>query len=133
MRLNRRRKAGAATLKPVDPWLPPLLHPDDREWHPCTIAWWNRVWQSPMADQYLPSDQDGLLRLALLVDSYYKTPLPAYLAEIRLQESRFGLSPLDRSRLQWEMSRADASVKPRFPSRRRALRDDPRKLLMAVK
>lgn len=93
-----------------------------------------------MASQWLETDADALGRLALLWDAYYKSllPAPALLAEIRLQEQRFGLSPLDRSRLQWEVGRAEESEQKKQrrrqePQPRRTGTLDPRAILTAVK
>jgi hypothetical protein len=69
-------------------------------WHPLTVAAWVTAWGSPMASQWLETDADALGRLALLWDAFYTRP-DTKMLEIRLQESRFGLSPLARSRLQW--------------------------------
>lgn len=77
----------------------PLL-PDrseqERPWHQLTRAWWRHVWASPMADEYLPSDADGLLRLAMLVDCFNYRPTVKAAAEIRQQERRFLLGPEQR-------------------------------------
>src|SRR5690554_3125212 len=95
MRQNRTKKAGATQLEhpgeEVSRELPAIR---GRKWHPLTLAWWERVWKSPMAELYLPTDVDGLVRLAIMVDDFYNEPKPKTLAEIRLQEARFGLSPL---------------------------------------
>ena len=86
-----------------------------------------------MASQWLKTDEDALGRLALLWDHFYNRPGAGVMAEIRLQEQRFGLSPLDRSRLQWEVARADEAVRRRPPQQRRTGTGDPRAVLMAVK
>lgn len=137
LRQRTNRKPGAAAL----PALParagarvPEL-PAGFAWHSLTLGWWKHVWTSPMAGEYLPSDVDGLGRVALLVDAFYREQKPALLAEIRLQESRFGLSPLDRSRLQWEIERgdeADRKLRQRAQPAKR-VSGDPRALLRAVK
>jgi hypothetical protein len=49
-----------------------------------------------MAGPWIATDEDGLGRLAILWDAFYKAPNAKTLPEIRLQESRFGLSPMDR-------------------------------------
>src|SRR5436309_2876270 len=105
LRQRANQKSGGAMIAaPLKPNVPPLPR---RIWHALTKSWWFRVWSSAMASQYLPTDVDGLTRLAFLVDAYYRKPGTAVLAEIRMQEARFGLSPLDRSRLQWEIRRAE--------------------------
>ena len=131
LRQNRTKKAGRAQLSPVDPDAaikpPPLQNPDKRKWHRLTRAWWKRVWQSPMASEYLPTDIDGLARLAILVDNYYVHPHKDLAGEIRLQEARFGLSPMDRGRLQWEVQRGEeAERKRKSPQHKRSSGKDPR-------
>lgn len=88
-----------------------------------------------MASQWLPTDFDGLCRLAVLWDEFHRFHKVSVMAEIRQQESRFGLSPLDRSRLQWEVNRGEAAeqqLKRRKEAPKRAV-GDPRSILMAVK
>lgn len=134
LRQNRTKKAGFATLtEPESFEVPEIPNPDGRTWHPLTVESWERAWGSPMSTQWLPTDTDALGRLAVLWDEFYKAPDTKTMAEIRLQESRFGFSPLDRSRLQWEVNRAEGSEqrRPARPVRREA--SDPRALLTAVK
>jgi len=134
LRQRRNKKAGAATLKESDEnkKIPTLQNPDRRKFHRLTRAWWRRVWTSPMAGEYLESDVDGLARLALLVDAYYNSPSKDLMSEIRLQEARFGLSPVDRSRLQWEVERGEEAQRKRQPKAPVSGSDrvkDPRKVL----
>ena len=132
-RQRTNRKVGSATLTAVaSSRVPAIPNPDGREWHKLTRGWWRRVWTSPMASQYLESDLDGLARLAAVVDDFNRGPNTATLAEVRLQEARFGLSPLDRSRLQWEIQRAEKR-EPTRPKTAKRAGDDPRAVLMAVK
>ena len=90
----------------------------------------------PMASQWLETDMDALGRLALLWDNFYKSPSADALKEIRLQGQLFGLSPLDRSRLQWEVSRADEAEQKKdrraVPPRKTGTHD-PRAVLAAIK
>ncbi len=130
LRQRTNHKAGRAELRLTRPGkVPTIPNPDKRKWHPLTRKTWKHAWLSPMASQWLESDTDALGRLALLWDQFYTQPLAPLLAEIRLQESRFGLSPLDRSRLQWEIRRAEPSRTA--PATKRSV-TDPRALLMAV-
>lgn len=135
LRVNRTKKAGRATLTPVRRTgdVPPMPVHGRRKWHALTVTWWTNVWRSPMAGEFLDSDIDGLGRVALLVDEFYREPDARLLAEIRLQESRFGLSPLDRSRLQWEIARAEDSKPKQAPRVRRSSAADPRAALTLVK
>jgi hypothetical protein len=109
----------------------PKRRPDQKKWHPWTLAWWQLVWESPMRSEYLESDVPGLVALAILKDNFTRDPKPTLAAEIRLQEQRFGLSPIDRRRLQWEVQRvtdAERKNKPLTPLQRK----DPRASLHVV-
>ncbi len=117
-RARRNKSAGARTLHAVpDLKVPPL---PKRRWHAQTRAWWADVWSSPMAPEYDDSDRQGLFLLAVLVDDFWREPTSALAAEIRLQRQCFGLTPLDRRRLQWEIDRgekADETTRRRRSSR----------------
>jgi hypothetical protein len=61
-----------------------------------------------MAAVWLEADVPALVRLAALVDLADSGDMaPQVLAEIRQLEDRFGLSPLARRRLQWELEQGD--------------------------
>jgi len=118
--------------------VPAMPNPDGRVWHPFTVAEWARWWQSPMASQWLESDFGGLGVLILLHDEVAKQPTNLeFVKEIRLQRSCFGLTPLDRSRLGYEIARADAEVSKQDrrveTTRKRTGTHDPRHVLQAVK
>jgi hypothetical protein len=97
-----------------------------------TLEAWRNAWTSPMASQWLPTDFDGLARLAVLWDNFNKTGHIDFIKEIRLQGAAFGLTPLDRSRLSWEVSRADEAEQKqtrRDATKTRQTRRDPRSVL----
>lgn len=106
------------------------------EWHPRTRDMWKRVWHSPMASEYLEADLDGLFQLAELTDQFWRDPTAQRAAEIRLQRQCFGLTPLDRRRLEWSVEQVE-QVKERR-QRQQPVRpslsaeDDPRKLFSVV-
>lgn len=111
--------------------MPPL--PADREWQPQTRDWWRDVWRSPMAVEFLQADVHGLFVLAALVDRFWTEPTAALAAEIRLQRQCFGLTPIDRRRLQWEVERVEAVTRKKPAAQPApAPADDPRKLLSVV-
>lgn len=117
LRARRNRTPGAATLTLAPgvtvPELPVRLGDEGApvDWHPRTTAWWTRVWASPMAAEWLDADVPGLELVAELWDDFYKSTSPSLRvkvsAELRLQERRFGLAPMDRRSLQWEVERAE--------------------------
>ena len=137
LRRRANKKAGATRLDaPDDPHVPDLPTPDRRRFGRLARAWWRHVWTSPMSSQYLETDIDVLARIAVLVDELQKVPGDLDLMrELRLQEARFGLSPLDRSRLEWEIGRVDPEKLPtQAPTTsKKTRRKDPRSLLKAVK
>lgn len=143
LRARRNKTSTAAKLRVVEPGdveapeLPDRLRETEDgdlvavQWHPRTVEWWATVWASPMAAEWLDADVPGLVLLAELWDDFYKARGTSdrlkLSAELRLQEARFGLAPMDRRRLQWEVERsedaqdrgrrrrvrsADASAKP---------------------
>ena len=107
-RHRRNKAATAATLREPDPGevcipnLPIELFPDDKP-HDAVVRWWYAIWSSPMAGNWLPSDLEGLCLLAVLRHRFFDHPSATLAGEIRQQESRFGLSPLDRRRLEWRI------------------------------
>ncbi len=69
-----------------------------------------------MAPEFDGSDIHGLYLLATLVNAFWIEPSQALAAEIRLQRQCYGLTPIDRRRLQWEIERgeqAEASTQER--------------------
>jgi hypothetical protein len=105
-RARRNKVAGARTLTVVHDVEIPAL-PAEREWHPLTESWWDDIWSSPMAPEFDQSDVHGLFVLAMLVDAFWVEPSTALAGEIRLQRQCFGLTPIDRRRLQWEIDRGE--------------------------
>lgn len=75
-----------------------------------TRDWWRTIWASPMAAVWLDADVPTLVRLAGLVDTINREGVTddtrPLLGEIRALEDRFGLSPIARRRLQWEVDQA---------------------------
>lgn len=129
IRQKKRRYAGAAILpaeaRPIK--RKPQL-PKDRDWLPATRRWWAEVWASPMAGEYLRSDISGLIRLAMLIDLFYQEPKTGLAAEIRQSEKGFGLTPLDRRRLEWQVVQTEeAKDKRDWQRSARAMIVDPRK------
>lgn len=120
--------------------VPELHERDDGEaWHPNVLEWWESIWRSPMAREFLDADMRG--GLYLLADLHQvrwtttsRTGLLEAAREIRLQEVRFGLSPIDRRRLQWEVARGEEAERRRSESKPPKANDgdDPRAALKAV-
>jgi rubrerythrin len=124
--------------------VPPLPKREEltEVWHPRVLDWWRAVWKSPMAGEYLEADRTG--GLYLLAELYQRRwtekdtrILVAITAEIRQQETRFGLSPTDRRKLQWTIEQGETAVE-RTAARRRSKnleavsRRDPRSVIRVL-
>lgn len=129
--------AAAAANNPV-PELPPRQ--DGAAWHPRVVEWWESVWRSPMASEYLDADmRGGLYLLADLYQIRWTAASPAALIEaakeIRLQSVAFGLTPIDRRRLQWEVEKGGEAAERtgrRKNPKTAAETKDPRAVLRAI-
>ena len=122
-------KAELSNREPARQRAPGL--PGSRKWQSMTRRWWQAVWRSPMAKEFLKVDLHGLYRLAVLVDEFWSKPSTKLAGEIRQQQAAYGLTPIDRRRLQWEVKRVEGkgrqAAKPRLPA------GDPRAFLKPVK
>lgn len=106
--------------------------PRGRDWRTETRRWWRSVWHSPMAAEYLDADVHGLFRLAVLVDEFWTEPTPKLAGEIRLQQQAFGLTPLDRRRLEWSIEQVEGASSRRQQRRAQRVGEqavDPRQVL----
>lgn len=134
VRRRQNRSSTARRLSTVHDVKAPRLPTRKPAWLKATRDWWADVWSSPMAPEYTDADIHGLVLLAMLVDQFHRTPTAGLAAEIRLQRQCFGLTPIDRRRLQWEIDRGEVA-ETRTRSRRNSTRPqaadapDPRLLL----
>jgi hypothetical protein len=148
LRQRRNRVATRAILPSVEESqkrkVPPLYKRESsaEKWHPKVLGWWKALWKSPMAEEYLePEVRGGLYDLAELYQGFWTSKdvreMIAVAAEIRQQEARFGLSPVDRRRLQWEIERGNqAEERTKRRRQNRVLENlagqDPRDLMKVV-
>lgn len=154
---RRNKSTTRATLSMVHDVQAPEL-PDGRSWHEQTTQWWIDIWASPMAPEYDDSDRHGLFALAAMVDDYWQLEdalnddptvemrmkllrlRSSLMSEIRQQRQCFGLTPIDRRRLQWEIDRGDeaeSKTRKRKAAASKSTQDqvpavDPRNVLQAV-
>ena len=124
---QRRNKAASHTTIEA----PPAARVDLTGPHePRTLAWWAVIWDSPISAEWVDADVPGLMAIAALWDEFWTALVLAdrtkAAAEIRMQSAQYGLTPMARRSLQWEVKRVErASAKPSetvAPTRRR----DPR-------
>lgn len=136
---RRNKTATKATLVRDHGVAGPPLPERPEGWQDMTRSWWADLWASPMAPEYDDSDKHGLFMLAVLVDAFWLTPSEKLASEIRMQRQCFGLTPIDRRRLQWEIEKVD-EAQDKGRKRRTATaeakptrkRTDPRAALRAV-
>ena len=79
-------------------------------WRLETQQWWEDIFSSPMASEFHSSDRHGLFRLAVLIDEFWTSPSTQANAEIRLAQKDYGLTPLDRRRLEWTIASAERAT-----------------------
>jgi hypothetical protein len=142
LRQRRNRTPATATLPTAEESAQndvPALYEREPKWHPKVVEWWASVWRSPMASEFLDADlRGGLYLLADLHQIRWTAATPKDVLEaakeIRLQEVRFGLSPVDRRRLQWEIARGEEAErkKERPPPAAKRSTKDPRGALKAI-
>lgn len=112
--LAAEQMSAAAGIR-IDPPVPHDYDPAPIAWRPTTLAWWDVIWASPMAAEWVDADVPGLFALALLIDDFWTTADAKIHAEIRQASREFGLSPFSRRQLQWEIKRLEAG-KPATPA-----------------
>lgn len=134
---QRRNKSTSRALLPVDAF--PVLEkprlpncPNEGSWHNMAKRWWEDVWSSPMHYEFLGGDVPSLFRLVALVDRFWKGGSLSVATEIRLLEREFGLTPLSRRRLEWQVAQSEEAKDKH--ERRRArnatpVSGDPREVL----
>lgn len=115
-RARTNRSASAATLSVIHDVKPPELLPREIDWHSMTRRWWRELWKSPMAPEYRETDLQGLYQVALLVQDFWTAETSKERNEARLRiekaEADFGLTPLARRRLEWQVETTeDAKAK----------------------
>lgn len=129
VRARRNTTTTKAKLKvPANSVIPAL--PDDFTWHSRVEDWWQRVWSSPMRGEWADADLDGLYRGALLMQRLWAPDadgnmcgvkdMKALASELRLLEAQFGLTPMARRSLQWELPADEDGQQTTTPARKRA-------------
>lgn len=144
---RRRRNAGQSQWTPLPAGGRKGRAPNprtDRKLGRIAQQYWKTLWSSPMATTFVDADIQALTRLAVLVDdraraesadglleiveSEYGGEVKVIVgqfsgdAEIRQLEDRYGVSPLARRRLQWEIAQGEVKEMPSRGSAGRRLR-----------
>lgn len=95
----------------VDPYDEDLPAP---EWSPAVVKWWEDIWTSPMASEFVKADYHGLY-----LGCYYlhESLNPFYKLSDRVSASKafeatlknFGLTPSAREGLRWQIAQGTAA------------------------
>lgn len=97
----------------------PAVRPAPVEsWHANTKTWWTVIWASPISDEWVDADVPGLVALAQLVDDFWTADASERgrrHAEVRMASMQFGLTPMSRRQLQWEVRRVEAATTAKPP------------------
>lgn len=110
-RQRRNKATSAATFEAPAATKVPLPGNQDA-YHPLTHQWWESIWESPMArEEWVDSDVHLLFMLATLVNRFWIDPTEKLASEIRQFGGRFGLDPMSRRSLQWEIKRLTEPAK----------------------
>lgn len=83
-----------------------------------------------MVAEFSQPDVDRLLMLIRLVEDFYRAETPTQRVElsreVRLLSAEFGLSPISRRRLQWQIAQVAEAQDRSAATRTRRRRPDPR-------
>lgn len=131
---QRRNKSASRAVLVADSMVrqrAPRLPKREGGWQEMTRRWWRSIWASPLAQEYLDVDIHALLTLAVLIDLFWTEPSKALASEIRLQQQAFGLTPLDRRRLEWQVIQTEEALDKREIKRGKRAKtvSDPRGVL----
>lgn len=100
------------------------------EWSPAVERWWDDIWSSPMSNEY----DDADIHQLYLACFYLQQTLNPYLKmSDRLNSSKsyeatiknFGLTPMSRRSLQWEIERSEEALAKGAKRRSRTPESDP--------
>lgn len=102
---GKRRRGRPRSTAPM----PPPARP---EWNPAVEAWWDDIWSSPMSQEFHASDVHGLYLACFYL---HQTLSPWVKMSDRLAAAgkyeaavkNFGLNPMSRRSLQWEIEKAE--------------------------
>lgn len=121
-----------ATLGIIEnPDIPPMPPASDyvaeRAWNPAVVRWWNDIWSSPMSSEFMSSDIHGLyLGCKQLHESLNTSNKPtdqaSFMTKFEQTIRNFGLNPMARRALQWEIERG-TEAETKTQERERKMRE----------
>ena len=126
---RRNKTTTRAVLTPRKNAKVPAL-PKGTRWYPEVRAWWKRTWESEMPGEWADSDTDGMYMALKLMQQFWDPETSpnvcrALAGEIRQLLAQYGLTPMARRSLQWEIDRGETAAES--TANRRAGRSTPAK------
>ena len=101
------------------------------DWPAITVAWWDALRGSPMAQLWMATDWMTLLEVAVLHATFWNGN-HSVAAELRLRAAKFALTPEDRARMKIAVGTAPpATVKP-TPAKVKAAKQERAAVLQLV-
>ncbi|MCV7354484.1 phage terminase small subunit [Mycolicibacterium fluoranthenivorans] len=99
--------------------------PDSIEWYPSVTEWWDDLWTSEPRDQWIDADVHLLfvaarIYQAMLDPATKVTAAKALAGEFRQIMVQFGLTPMSRRTLQWEITSPEKTSGTTPPAKRTA-------------
>lgn len=117
-RTNKATSAKVFTVSDNEDIEIPVLPSLVEFWHPQAVDHWRDFWASPMRGEFLDVDRDAILAYFVLVNRYWfmltsedsrPNDLLKLAAELRQVRMAFGLTPMDRRRLQWQVEQTKSA------------------------
>lgn len=118
LRQRRNRVVSKDTLPADGHVAAPPLPKREGGWHEESKRFWASTWASPMAIKFLEADMPRLYLALELTEQFWRKPSAHVAKEIRQTLQAFGLTPLDRNRLQWKVEPKAETPKPEKKARR---------------
>jgi hypothetical protein len=93
-------------------------------WYPAVEQWWIDIWSSPMSSEFSESDMHGLYMGCMFLQETINprnkaTERAAFATKLEQINRNYGLNPMARRSLQWEIDRGDEAT-DRTDKRRQA-------------
>lgn len=90
--------------------------PKHQDWHPLALDWWCSAWTSPMRQEWTESDEHGIIRMLALQHAYWThfdsgeyRGLSSLENSFNASARMYGLSPMARRSLQWQIEQGEAA------------------------
>lgn len=129
-RRNKVSTAAEIPLQPLDRCADLPTH--RKEWHPFVVKFWGRIWDSPMAAEFCQEDYFLLAVAFEGLQAFLEKPSIGGARVVSQTFAPFGLTPLDRRRLNWTFRRPEEPKEAEQPKASSLETRDPRDVLDGI-